>query len=260
MEFSSRLKNIRLENKKTQQQLAEEIGVSVLTVQNWERGIKKPSMNAIISLAHSLQTTTDYLLDVNSQATLSFGILLSPSEKKLLKMYQSLDDHGKKIVDTVCNLESDRVHNIDHDNSVQFVKLKQRYIPCYTTPSAAGYNIPIDGVDFEMIPVDETVPSDADFAVIIQGDSMYPYISSGDRVYVKKCEDLSIGDVGIFCVDGAMYCKQLYIDDERNLTLVSANPNLMHTNIFVSSGSNVSIKVYGKVLLDTKVELPNYFF
>lgn len=90
--------------------------------------------------------------------------------------------------------------------------------------SAAGYSVPLDGDDFKMILVDENVPSDADSAVDIQGNSMYPYIQDGDTVYVKKDCELSIGDVGIFCVDGAMYCKQYYINEESNLTLVSGNP------------------------------------
>mgnify|MGYP000706428936 CR=1 FL=1 len=75
-----------------------------------------------------------------------------------------------------------------------------------------------------MILVDSSVPEEADYAVYIQGNSMYPYIHDGDMVYVKKDAELSVGDVGIFCVDGAMYCKQYYLDDNNNLVLVSANP------------------------------------
>ena len=52
----------------------------------------------------------------------------------------------------------------------------------------------------------------------------------------------------------------MYIDDERNLTLVSANPDLRHTNIFVSADSEVSVKVCGKVLLGHRIDLPDYIF
>lgn len=111
-----------------------------------------------------------------------------------------------------------------------------------------------------MILVDNTVPSEADFAVGIQGNSMYPYINDGDTVYVKKDTDLSIGDVGIFCVDGAMYCKQYYIDEERNLTLLSANPRFKHTNVYVSAESGSYVKCYGKVLLGRRIDLPDYIY
>lgn len=79
-------------------------------------------------------------------------------------------------------------------------------------------------------------------------------------VYVEKDTELSIGDVGIFCVDGAMYCKQYYLDKEGNLILVSVNPELRHTNVFVSSESGSSVRFCGKVLLKEKIELPSYLF
>ncbi len=51
----------------------------------------------------------------------------------------------------------------------------------------------------------------ADFAVRIQGDSMEPYIHDESVVYVNR-DPLADGDVGIFCVDGAMLCKQYHRD------------------------------------------------
>ena len=89
---------------------------------------------------------------------------------------------------------------------------------------------------------------------------MYPYISDGEIVYVKKTEHTSTGEVGIFCVDGAMYCKQFFIDTSGNLTLVSANPDLKDTNIHISASGGQSVKCFGKVLLDQKISLPSYAF
>lgn len=176
--------------------------------------------------------------------------------------YRVLDNYGRKTVDTLCVLEKSRVE-AQRKPRAEVISLEtkpSRYIPRYTTPSAAGYSAPLDGDDFEMILVDDNVPNDADFAVGIQGNSMYPYIKDGDTVYVKKDCELSIGDVGIFSVDGAMYCKQYYIDNERNLTLVSANPRLRHTNIRVDADSNASVICYGKVLLDCEIGLPSYIY
>ena len=65
--------------------------------------------------------------------------------------------------------------------------------------------------DFTYIPADESVPRGADFAVRIQGDSMEPYIHDESVVYVNR-DPLADGDVGIFCVDGAMLCKQYHRD------------------------------------------------
>lgn len=262
MDFAQRLKNLRLEQNLTQQELADAVGVTVVAVRNWERGVKKPAMDAIIALAHKLKISTDFLLNVDATGNVRKSIILSPDEKLLLKNYQSLDEHGKKAVFTICTLENERMETKETKSiyATTASDYRERFIPHYTTPSAAGFNVPLDGADFEMMLVDDNVPSEADYAVDIQGNSMYPYIEDGQMVYVKKDGELSNGDIGIFCVDGAMYCKQLYVDKKRNLTLVSANPELKHSNIYVSADSETSVKVCGKVLLGRKFDLPEYFF
>lgn len=263
MKFCERLKILRLNNNITQKELGKKLGISTVSIGNWEMGIKNPSMNAIISLAEVFGVSTDYLLGVSIESKRD-DILLTQQEMTLLSNYRHLDKYGKKAVDAICIIEKDRIEldNIKVVNNTNITKFDKphRYIPRYTTPSAAGFSAPLDGDDFEMLLVDDNVPTEADFAVIIQGNSMYPYIQDGDTVYVKKCCDLSIGDVGIFCVDGAMYCKQYYIDKENNLTLVSLNPELKNSNVYVSADSGSSVKCCGKVLLGQRVELPGYIF
>lgn len=265
MEFGQRLKNLRLSQGKTQQDLASCIGVSVVAVRSWEHGSKKPSMDALVSLGKALGTSIDVLLGV-AGCFQPVGVILSPAEDVLLSNYQSLDQHGKKVVETICALEKERIDALREVYKPKVIDFKQakksreRYVPHYTTPSAAGINVPLDGADFEMMLADDSVPEDADFAVDIQGNSMEPYIHDGDMVFVKKDTELAVGDVGIFCVDGAMYCKQYYLDEENNLILVSANPELRHTNIHVSADSGSSVTACGKVLLDCKIELPDYLF
>lgn len=262
MEIHDRIKGLRIQRSLTQKEFARAIGVSVVSIQCWENGSKNPSMSAIISIATTFEVTTDYLLGIARNQDYDMS-LLSSSEQKLLSNYRSLDHFGKKTVETICSLEKSRViSETKLENVIPITKTKpapSRYIPRYTTPSAAGSSVPLDGDDFEMILVDDSIPYDADFAVGIQGNSMLPYIHDGDTVYVKRDCELKIGEVGIFCVDGAMYCKQYYIDEERNLTLVSANPRLRHTNVHVCAESSSSVQCYGKVLLNQKLSLPDYF-
>ena len=262
MKLCEKIRSQRLQRNMTQKELGDIMKVSVVSIGCWENGSKNPSMDAIISLAKTFNVTTDYLLGITVEPEKD-AFLLSQNEKSLLFNYRALDKHGRKAVDAICVIEKTRVEseNITHHKQSNIASIKKkaaRYIPRYTTPSAAGSSVPLDGDDFEMILVDDSVPTDADFAVGIQGNSMYPYIHDGDTVYVKKDTDLSVGDVGIFCVDGAMYCKQYYLDDNRNLILLSANPRLRHTNVFVSADSGYDVRCYGKVLLDCRVNLPDY--
>ena len=250
MRFHERLKLLRINSGITQKELSVRTGVSLTTVRNWETGLKQPSMSAVISLSEVLGVSADLLLGIDG------GDVRYPvdrDESVLLLNYRSLDSHGKKAVDAVCRIEKSRLEEM-HSSPVA-----ARYIPKYLTPSAAGYAAPLDGEDFEMLLADESVPKNADFAVRIQGDSMSPYICDGDTVFVRKQYELSVGDVGIFSVDGAMYCKIYYVDSDRNMTLVSANPDLKDSNVYIDAESSSTVVCCGKVLLPRRIPFPKYF-
>lgn len=271
MDFGSRLKSMRMEQKITQQGFADAVGVSVVTVRNWENNVKKPTMDTILSMANVLQVSTDALLGFNLKEP--DRLTLTSVEHRLILDFRVLDEYGQKAVRTICDLERNRVETTTAKTASNIIRLRgaqryhrspvrksERYIPRYTNPAAAGFSAPLDGDDFEMILVDENVPAQADYAVNIQGDSMYPYIKDGDMVYVQKDCRISVGDVGIFCVDGSMYCKQYYVDDEQNLLLVSANPDMKQSNVFVAAESGSTVTFCGKVLLNCRPKLPDYLF
>lgn len=267
MEFGQRIKNLRSQASLTQKELADKVGVSVMAVRNWERSAKKPNMDALLGMARAFNVSLDTLLGVSVDKNQHKADVLSAAEQALLAQYRKLDPHGQRVVASLCSLEFERIEEerIRASNASNVVRLKrpaesERFIPHYSTPAAAGTSVPLDGEEFEMMLVDDSVPARADYAVDIQGDSMYPYIKDGDMVYVQKDADMRIGDVGIWSVDGAMYCKQYYLDEERNLLLVSANPRLRGTNVFVPADGNSTVKFCGKVLLGRKISLPDYLF
>ena len=262
MELNERIRNLRMSKLFTQKELGIMVGVSETSVKCWESGTKSPSMQKIISLSKALDVSTDYLLGVSEPPSDNFNMLLS-DEKTLIENYRILDKHGKIVVDTVCVLEKKRVlgfnYNENYEQEIGGRRTNIRKIPKYITPIAAGYSVPIDEDEFEMIEIDSSVSADTDFAVQISGNSMFPYIEDGDVVFVKRTNVIDVGDVGIFCVDGAMYCKQYHIDNFGNLTLVSANPELKNSNVRLTADSGSSIICYGKVLLERKIPFPKYF-
>ena len=263
MQLGERIKALRQKCGLTQVQLCKTIGVSNVSLQHWESGSRAPSITAVIELSKAFNVTVDYLLGVDIRQDVKDAALLTQEEASLLDSYRVLDRHGRTIVTTICQLERARIDS-EPKRREKIVRLHSqtpsRYIPKYITPSAAGYSVPLDGDEFEMILVDDTVPHDADFAVRIQGDSMMPYIHDGETVYVKRNCELSIGDVGIFAVDGAMYCKQYYVDAEGNTILVSSNPECMDSNVVIHKDSSSIAECFGKVILDAKIDLPSYLF
>lgn len=259
MKFGETVKSLRLSRCMTQKDLAAAVGVSTVTVQHWENCTKSPSMNAIIELSRSLRVSTDTLLGVDVRHAVPSSAI-SRAEASLLDDFRALDQHGQQMVKTVCRLEKARME----ESSAEIINIenarRESFIPHYTTPSAAGTSTPLDGSDFEMLLVTDDIPKNADAAVNIQGNSMAPYIQDGDMVFVRKTSELNVGDVGIFCVDGAMYCKQYYPMPDGSLQLVSANEALRHTNVTIAVDSGQTVQVYGKVILDRQPELPSYLF
>lgn len=252
MKFNEILRRKRTEKGLTQKELGDLIGVTPVTIGNWERGIRQPAFDLLPELAYALETTIDSLFGEKSH----FIAKRNDATDHLVEKYVALDAHGKHLVDTVCDIEFER---IQQKSITRHPKKQKRYLPLYSSPSAAGIAAPLEGNDFEMLLVDDSVPEEADYAVRISGDSMSPYIHDGDTVFVKETQSLSVGDVGIFCVDGSMYCKQYYIDHERNLFLVSANPDRKDTNIFIPYNSSSTISCCGKVLLGRSISFPDYF-
>ena len=261
MNFSENLKSIRVTSGMTQKTLGEIIGVTSVTIGNWERGVRQPSFELLPKLADALGTSVDALLGVYRTARNNLA------EEELLKIYRQLDAHGKKLIRIICNAELERLQpskieiaqQPEKERKKTAAKKHNRYIPFYLTPPAAGISVPLEGDEFEMLFADDSVPIDADYAVRISGDSMEPYVHDNQMVFVKETQELSDGDVGVFCVDGAMYCKQYYMDRNRNLHLLSANPSRIGANIYVDCESGSSVKCCGKVLLDKSIPLPDYF-
>ena len=61
-EFGERLKKLRIENKLSQDELAEKLGVSAQAVSKWERGKSTPDLAVIVPMAKLLRISTDRLL------------------------------------------------------------------------------------------------------------------------------------------------------------------------------------------------------
>lgn len=261
MNFNENLKNIRCDAGMTQKSLGDMIGVTSVTIGNWERGVRQPSFDLLPKLADALDTSVDALLGKHRTTKMTQQ---DRDEEELLRKYRLLDEHGRKLVCLVCDTEVERVRprtpEIVHLPERKPEKKHNRYIPFYLTPPAAGIAVPLEGNEFEMLLADDSVPMDADYAVRVSGDSMEPYIQDGEMVFVKEAQELYDGDVGIFCVDGAMYCKQYYVDEDRNLHLLSANPSRINANVYVDGESGSSVRCCGKVILDHPVPLPDYFF
>lgn len=178
----------------------------------------------------------------------------TPDDKaRLLELFEELNIDGRERL-----LEIADAMVKSGKYAAPAVPAPAEYIRLYRTPAAAGFASPVEGSDYTLIPRDKKTPRNADFAVRIQGSSMSPYIKDGDTVYVQRDTSLEDFDVGIFYLDGDMYCKQICVDHYGNVYLLSANPKKENLNKTVSHDSTSTLICYGKVILPHKLPPPKY--
>ena len=102
----------------------------------------------------------------------------TPEEWETLWKLRRLDDHGRFVTLQLLDAECARLQ------AAQRQPERNKIIPLYMTPAAAGYASPALGDDYEDYEV--AADSEADFAVRIAGDSMEPYIHDDSIVLVKR--------------------------------------------------------------------------
>lgn len=68
---SDRIKHLRETKAMTQSDLAKELGITRSSVNAWEMGISVPSTQYIVELASIFKVSTDYLLGVESSASVN---------------------------------------------------------------------------------------------------------------------------------------------------------------------------------------------
>ena len=244
MSFGEQLRKRREELHISRAELAERLGVSRSAVGNYETGVSAPKEEILLQLFDALDVDPNYLYRDSFQA----GAALSCSEEErvLLQKYRALQLTGRQAVHSL--LDSLGIYQEELEG--QQLTAEPRKIPLYRCPAAAGYAAPIFGEDYELIVVTGEVPPGAELAVRIQGDSMEPHIHDGSIIYVNH-DPLKNGDVGIFCVDGDMLCKQYYRDPLGMVYLFSLNRRRADADVTFFQGSGRSLTCFGRVMMHT---------
>ena len=62
MNFSKRLKELRVEKAMTQKQLAEALSIGYRTIQDYEYGVIEPTVSVLVKLANFFGCSVDYLI------------------------------------------------------------------------------------------------------------------------------------------------------------------------------------------------------
>lgn len=110
--LGKRIREKRLENNMSQEELGNLLNVSKVSVSHWERETKKPSSKNLIQLSKILNTPLEYLIG-NDQYVVSsddekYGMMMVNEEIEVIKelrlhpvLYDKLLENPKRIMDRI---------------------------------------------------------------------------------------------------------------------------------------------------------------
>ena len=179
-------------------------------ISSWEKDITIPNAYQYIELCRILDISNDNILD-------------------------GLTIEGKyKAIDYINTLKMTKKYS-----TIIEVINNKRSLPVYNSHVSAGVGDYLYDEAYEMIEVGDEVPDIADYGLYIHGDSMSPRYVNNQIIWVKKIDILYDGNIGIFYLDGEVYCKVL----QQN-KLVSLNPAYHDIDITEAN----EFKILGKVV------------
>lgn len=166
------------------------VDVGSSAIHKWEKGMAAPNAYQLLALGDVFG-----LRDIGAA-------FMSGSEPEL-------NEEGlRKLADYRADLVASGRYAPVKTATIEYIEM-----PVSSLAVSAGRGAFLDDEDFEMLSFPlAVVPEGADFGVRVSGDSMEPVYHHGQIVWVRRCESLSPGQVGVFVYDGEGYLK---VYDER---------------------------------------------
>lgn len=217
---------------------SKDTGISDRLVGYWKKGDKLPSAENLIIIANYFSTSVDHLLGRDeTTASEEVSSAYTPDEKKHIRKYRFLDDHGKKIIDFCLDEEYDRCIADKETAKPETIMIKFAYLP-----ASAGTGLELPEESYRSLEVKASkLTKEADFAVRVSGNSMEPTYSDGDILLVVNMPCINVGDIGVFVLNGEGYIKEFGGDK-----LISHNPDypdikLSEHDVVMCSGKVIGI-------------------
>ncbi len=210
-----KLKEGRANAKLKQSEVAEKIGIKGNTLSNYENGVSEPDIDTFCALCDI------YNIDPSSILNEAYGLnvqgdefKIKPSEIEHIKKYRALDHHGQETVSYILNRETERVKQIEQATAtvieVADSNSQGRILQYFHSVSAGAGEVIFDDVYTERITVpDRPQYRRVAYAVKVSGHSMEPLYHDKDILLVEPTCEISVGEIGIFNVNGQAYVKKL---------------------------------------------------
>ncbi len=210
-----------------QVQLADRLDISKGTVNNWTRGNNSPDVDMVPKICDVLGISITSLYSPTIAERANYpdtknAPSVSDEAMRLARDYDTaLDDRGRKMVRGLADLEigyaAKRAEKEKAERKAEMIKHREETADEIAVYVTTLYHQPVSAGNGENAAYDysETVqlkkmpPNGTSYIVPVQGDSMEPLFSDGDKVFVRAQIEIEPGQAGVFYMDGQMWIKEL---------------------------------------------------
>lgn len=248
--FGAKIKQYRLREKLSAEELAEKLGIGKSAVRNWECGLTRPDPELLYKLFEVLNVEPNAFFGIGG-----FGNLLTKKEKEIINNYRLLDNAGKEDFLAYSNMIANQAHMRALRESIKHPLYQ---VTTHYRGAAAG----TFGVEWEDYPSEEEIylfdsplVRKADEIFVVCGSSMEPQFHDKDWVLVQYCTSIQSGDIGIF-LNG----REAFIKEARPKVMHSLNPEYDDVKPD-DDGARIVGRVLGRVteeMIPTEAEINLY--
>lgn len=225
--FNQRLRLLRDEAGLSQQELANQTGITKSSINMYERGEREPGLETLETFADYFNVDMNYLIGYQFQKHIPqiVGITLTTHEREVITAYRDKPDVQPKV-DELLEIAPEKVLPFP-DDPVKLVPLKELIriggkIPVLgRVPAGVPIEAVTDVIDELDIPPEWVSDDHGYFALKVKGRSMYPDYLDGDYVIIRQQPTAESGeDVVAYIGDDDATLKRLH----RNFNGIELRP------------------------------------
>ncbi|HDB3163721.1 TPA: helix-turn-helix domain-containing protein [Staphylococcus aureus] len=239
------LKQVDIINKSKPYQKKLGISLSKSTLSQYINDVQSPDQDRIYLLSKTLNVGEAWLMgyDVDSYRVPDEERQDETIMSKINNIFSQLTPPRQENVLNYANEQLEEQNKVTSIDGYKESKLVS-YIACGATGAGIGEELYGDILHEEVFFKEDETPSNADFCILVNGDSMEPMLKQGTYAFIKKEDSIKDGTIALVVLDGVSLIKRVDICEDY-INLVSLNPK--YDDIKVASFSD--IKVMGKVVL-----------
>lgn len=184
--FGECLRQLRKENKLTQKDLAEKLGLAQTTIANYEKDIRFPDQNILNKIADIFKVSIDYLLG-RTEMPYTIGQNIVRKENNKIDYEKFLKDLNKKYIDSLLKAQKDVAMNLILDALKKNIDIKDIYIEVFQK------SLIEIGELWEKNQIDVADEHYFSLSTQLIMAQIYPYISNSSK---KDCKVISVSAGG----------------------------------------------------------------